>query len=858
MARYNNGIVYTNENCIGCNKCISSCPAPGANVVSIKDGINRVEVSKKCVDCGICVKECSHNARDFRDDAMQFLNDLRRGDDISLLVDPSVYLAYGDDIEHVLGYLKEMGVKNIYDVSFGAELSVWAQAKYIKDSIAAKGYCKEFILNTCPAIVNYAESRMPELVDKIIPVHSPAVCTAIYARRYLADNARYAYISACVAEQQQIKSLKSGYSIQYHVTMRHLMRELEGADISEYSAIAALKTMGEGNTMGIMNGYADAIARYFPKEDAFFCYNGFTDAAMDLFEVSARMDEYRHPRGVVVTACRSGCVFGTGTDKTFYDAESVLMNYQNARKQSCDLIPNGVADEIYAAACERYKDIKFDDFVREFEDRYIQPYVVPESTIQGIFKSMHKDTDEKQNINCRSCGYKNCREMANAIANGYGKMQNCVHYMNDDLREKSMLDMQTGIYNSMGFFNSVSKLVHYNPYNKYVVAFGNVNRLRVVNDLYGREVGNKVICYIARCLAEFVGDDGICARMGGGNYTVCFPYTRENVDRFTSVEQFDCSQFGLGSPITMRFGMSIIEGNVKDSEDFASKAAYALEKSEDRTVNTYTFFTDEMQAELEQEARVTNQMRKALDKGEFVIYLQPQYDHRTGEIVGAETLSRWLRPSGTLLSPGIFIPVFEKNGFIREMDKYIWEKSFALVKDWEDRNMCFAPISVNISRISLMDESIVSIIASLQRKYNIDKDHLHFEITESAYMEDQKLMSERIAMIRNLGYSIAMDDFGSGYSSLNSLKDIPLDILKLDMGFLRGEMNIGRGKEIIAHMIDMAHDLNLITIAEGVETLEQADMLTEMGCDIIQGFYYARPMPVEQYEIMIKEQNNKI
>ena len=245
-------------------------------------------------------------------------------------------------------------------------------------------------------------------------------------------------------------------------------------------------------------------------------------------------------------------------------------------------------------------------------------------------------------------------------------------------------------------------------------------------------------------------------------------------------------------------------------------------------------------------------MKSALANDEFVLYLQPQYDS-TKRLIGAEALSRWIRDDGKMISPGIFIPIFEKNGFIKEMDYHVWENGFKLIRTWMDSDSLPVPISVNISRVSLADDEIINKIKSLQEKYKIDPSLMHFEITESAYMENQDELIQRVGKIREMGFLIAMDDFGSGYSSLNTLKDVPLDILKLDMGFLRGNDSAGKGHSIIEHIINMAHDLDLTTIAEGVETIEQANFLNSLGCDVIQGYLYAKPMPISNYEELLQK-----
>ena len=476
-----------------------------------------------------------------------------------------------------------------------------------------------------------------------------------------------------------------------------------------------------------------------------------------------------------------------------------------------------------------------------------------EDAIQDIFLSMHKDTKVKQNINCESCGYRSCKDMATAIANGYARIQDCVYYMNDDLRFAALKDRMTGIYNSVGFRKKAREMLKDNPSGKYRVYVGNVNKLKSVNDLYGSESGDKVLCYIAKRLSDFVEGKGLCARFGGGVFSVFLEDKEEYIKEFSTLFTSDVRHLGIDFPITIRYGFYKIDDNSMDIGSVTNLCTYAADMATDRTQNTFVEFTDSMKNEMKIETDITLNMKGAMEKGEFVLFMQPQYNHKSGKIVGAEALSRWKKPDGSLVSPGVFIPVFEKNGFIKALDKYVWESVFKLVSEWEKSDVLHVPVSVNISRISLETDDIVDTIAVLSKKYPINKNNLYFEITESAYMKNQDEIVDRVTRIRNLGYKIAMDDFGSGYSSLNSLKDIPLDVLKLDMGFLRGGTNVERGNNIIAYMVDMAKALQLKIVAEGVETKEQADFLTERGCDVIQGFYYAKPMPLFDYEEKLSE-----
>ena len=396
------------------------------------------------------------------------------------------------------------------------------------------------------------------------------------------------------------------------------------------------------------------------------------------------------------------------------------------------------------------------------------------------------------------------------------------------------------------FGEAMTELFKKYPEKKWILAIGDICRLSVVNELYGNRVGDAVLRSVAHTLGELVKGKGVCGRMGGGMFTLCMDYTEENLRNFKNIKNFECYQFGLVVPVVMRFGIFLGESN-GSLESMLNAASLAIGSSSDITKNRFTLYTKEMKETALCEVRMTSQIREALEKDEFQLYFQPQFDAFTKKIVGAESLCRWIKPDGTMISPGLFIPVAEKNGHIRNLDKRIWLKAFQHMRHWLDSGMNIVPVSVNISRMSLHFDDFIATISALREKYRIPDDLIHFEITESAYMSDQGQLISKINGIRDLGYKIAMDDFGSGYSSLNSLTELPIDILKLDMGFMRKSVDSQRGSSIISHVIDMAHSLNLAVISEGVETEAQAEFLRNRKCDIIQGFLYAKPMPEDDF-----------
>ena len=232
------------------------------------------------------------------------------------------------------------------------------------------------------------------------------------------------------------------------------------------------------------------------------------------------------------------------------------------------------------------------------------------------------------------------------------------------------------------------------------------------------------------------------------------------------------------------------------------------------------------------------------------MYLQPKYNISTSEIIGAEALVRWVHPKKGLIMPDKFIPLFEKNGFIVNLDKYIWEQACIEIRKWIDSGQTPVPISVNVSRVNVGNPKLIEILDSLVEKYKIDKKYLELEITETVYYDDQNHLIETLNQLKKADYTLLMDDFGSGFSSLNMLKNTPFDILKIDRNFLNETMITDKGKKIILHTISLSNDIGINTVAEGVETKEQAEYLLECGCNVAQGYYYSKPVELNVFDEM--------
>jgi EAL domain-containing protein (putative c-di-GMP-specific phosphodiesterase class I) len=284
-----------------------------------------------------------------------------------------------------------------------------------------------------------------------------------------------------------------------------------------------------------------------------------------------------------------------------------------------------------------------------------------------------------------------------------------------------------------------------------------------------------------------------------------------------------------------------------DIDQLFSYAIVARRTAHDDSEQIF-FFNRQMLEDQSWEHWVENHMQEALSAGDFQIYLQPKYTPTEGKLVGAEALVRWICPDRGMISPGRFIPIFEKNGFIRKLDDYMLTGIAKLQAEWMVQGKKAVPISVNLSRAHFTQEGLAEHISQLVDSYGAKHELIEIEVTESAFFDDKEVLINVVRQLRAYGFPISMDDFGAGYSSLNSLKDIPLDVLKLDAEFFRGEDIDGRGAIIVREAIDLAKKLGMRVVAEGIEQKDQVDFLATLGCDMIQGYYFAKPMPVAEFE----------
>ncbi len=423
----------------------------------------------------------------------------------------------------------------------------------------------------------------------------------------------------------------------------------------------------------------------------------------------------------------------------------------------------------------------------------------------------------------------------------------------DELHFRADHDVLTGIYNKQAFMKRTADMLRSNPKTKYILAYWNVDRFRLINDLFGVEAGDTILKKIAEMFSSLFESDYTYGRLEADHFATCFPEDKLDLEQVLKRIKLDFSNVGIPYHIFMNFGLYRITDVNLPVEQMCSSAYLALQTVNGNYLKPYAFYDVAMREAMIAEQGITNEMEEALRKDQFFVYLQPIFSLSGNEPISAEALVRWNHPQKGIISPAYFIPVFERTGFISRLDHYIWEKVCALLAQRKKDGKKPLPISVNLSRRSIYGVNLVQELVELTKKYDIDPRLLKLEITETAYTDDPAQLSDTVAQLQKNGFLVMMDDFGSGYSSLNMLKDLPVDALKIDMKFIEDFETSSRAGSIITSVLRMAKWLKLPVIAEGVETKEQNDFLRSIGCDQIQGYYFAKPMPVNEFEDYITQ-----
>lgn len=861
MRKKQQGIIFTNDNCIGCNKCLNGCPIPGANRTEIVDGKSRIVVDgNRCIRCGKCLSMCVHNARDFMDDTEAFFTDIKTKD-ISVIMAPAFFLLYPKRSGKVINYLKSIGVKHVYDGGFGADIAVWAYLKYMDEHPEGR-----VITQSCSALVTFAEKYAKNLLDNLIPVQSPAVCTAIYVHKYLKRNEHLAFLGPCLAKKDEFSAPGTHGEIEYNITFKKLQQAID-TEIDDFSNEYELETSGDmGKLFPLRGGFDKNISNFIDDKFIYSVDDG--RRMLEKIEDNMRhfLDAEEYPFLTDILVCERGCINGPGVDMGNVDSLGIESgSIKLERKLSEDSNPyysNKLdADEKKKNLYEKFSELNPDDFKRGYENKYRPNRKLPASVVNEILESMHKVDEEKRHIDCGSCGYRTCIDMANSVAMCYSRKENCVHYEKDENERLYLTDSMTGIPNSTFFNQHMKNLIERGRGGEFAAICINLTEWELVNNRFGYQNADRSLVELAEAMCRFIEEDEMVAHQGGVVFQAVI--RKRNLNRFIhDIEGVkihpNVNKKELEIGISFIAGIYMIQNNDNTVGDIITRINIAAAEAKDGDIRI-VYFNQEMRDKLISSMETIEAFPDAVKNNEFLVYYQPKVNAKERRLVGTEALVRWRKDLkdgiSTVISPGVFIPIFEQNGFIRQLDFYVLETVCRDIRRWIDEGIEPVCVSVNFSKKHFSSESIADDIKAIVDKYSVPHELVEIEVTETAYEGRKDILKNVLKLLKKEGFSTSIDDFGSGYSSLNILSNLEFQVLKLDKEFLDPGVGNVKVQSIVESVIDMAKKLEMKVVAEGVELQEELDMLQSLSCDIIQGYYFDRPMPSDDFEKRLKNKD---
>lgn len=417
-------------------------------------------------------------------------------------------------------------------------------------------------------------------------------------------------------------------------------------------------------------------------------------------------------------------------------------------------------------------------------------------------------------------------------------------------------DTLTRLYNKEAFYMHAAELLNQHPDTKYDILCMDIENFKLINDVFGETEGDHLLCFLAKVLQNYISEGYVC-RHGGDIFAAILP-RKDSYSALVSAIQNELTESPMQyMNLQLKFGIYPIDDRSMTVRAMCDRAKIASKSITQKYDASIAFYNQAFGDRLIEEQQIAAEMDQALQNSEFVVYYQPQYDLKTGVLIGAESLVRWQHPQRGFLPPDKFVPLFEQNGFITQLDIFVWKSVCKQMREWIDLGHSCIPVSINLSRVDIYNPRLPEIIIEILNQQHLKPECIHLEITETAYTDNPKQLILTVKKLKQYGFHIDMDDFGSGYSSLNMLSEVPVDTLKLDMRFLQNAQGSSRGGNILFFIMNLAKWLEVSVVAEGIETKEQMLFLSSLGCDYGQGYYFAKPMPLEDYKKLLSEQLDK-
>lgn len=417
-------------------------------------------------------------------------------------------------------------------------------------------------------------------------------------------------------------------------------------------------------------------------------------------------------------------------------------------------------------------------------------------------------------------------------------------------------DRLTGLYTKDFFTEYIKQIEKYNPDRKMDVSVINIEHFHLINELYGRKEGDKALICIADTLSELLNEIGGIGSRTEADYFYIYNENNDDYDKVLHRLLDSLSKEMPSAHVRLRMGVYKKVDKELTAENWIDRAKTACDRIRGDYSRHIAYYNNEFYEKSKYQEKLISDIEGAITNKDLVVYYQPKYNIQGDEphLRSAEALIRWNHPEFGMISPGDFIPLFESNGLIQKLDHYVWREAAEQVGKWKKKYGMSVPVSVNVSRMDIYYPKLRDDFIALLKENGLDNNELMMEITESAYADNADQLVNVIEQLRNDGFMIEMDDFGSGYSSLNMLTTIPIDALKMDMKFIRNMQKDEKSMKLVELILDIADFLQVPVIAEGVETEEQLLLLKERGCDIIQGYYFSKPVPPEEFTTFIERE----
>ncbi len=468
-----------------------------------------------------------------------------------------------------------------------------------------------------------------------------------------------------------------------------------------------------------------------------------------------------------------------------------------------------------------------------------------------ILSSRPNEAEEVEALECGAEEYMECPFNSLVLRK---RLKNLVTLQDAFLRIRSLeMDSQTRLLTRQAFYERLSVKLHESYGKKYSLVVFSIERFHTINESYGYEEGDRFIMSLAGLINDFILKyGGMCARTDGTRFAVLIPHEENVFDMYFDALNEYIVNYQNRAKGYLKFGVYHIDDIEENPFIIGHKVDVALKRAIESFDKNIVEYDENVNKKVEFENSIADDLIKALKNGEIKVYYQPKHYPHDGGLSGAEALVRWEHPTYGFLNPGQFIPVLERNGLITELDLFVFDHVCMRTREWMDRYKRYAHISINLSRIDFYRDDIVDVLCSITDKYDLDPKMIHIEVTESAYVEAPEKLLDVIKEIKSKGFIFELDDFGTGFSSLSLLADMPVDIIKLDKAFVQMIDKSVQARKVVSFIISMAKWMNRYVVAEGVENENQLSVLRSMDCNLIQGFYFSRPMPEEEFLEMLK------